>query len=119
MQAHYTEPLSRAKVARVAGLTPTYFSVLFKRHQGATFEHSLRDLRVRRAQQLLGTGELSVTRVAELSGFGSLQYFSRVFRNAVGASARVFRSRALAIATEVKTKTRRVARKNRIEQKFK
>ncbi|HEV8247167.1 MAG TPA: AraC family transcriptional regulator [Polyangiaceae bacterium] len=104
MRAHYIEPITRAKVARVAGLTPSYFSVLFKRHEGKTFESSLRDLRVRRAQQLLGGGELNVTRVAELSGFHSLQYFSRVFRQALGTTARSYRQQALTAARRTEQK---------------
>jgi AraC-like DNA-binding protein len=94
IRAHYAEPITRDQAARLAGFTPTYFSVLFKRHAGKSFEHYLRDLRLSRAKQLLSQAEPNVTRVAELSGFRSIHYFSRVFRAHVGMRPLAFRRRA-------------------------
>lgn len=41
----------------------------------------VRDMRVKRAVQLLDSGEYTVSEVAYMSGFSSPQYFSRVFKN--------------------------------------
>ena len=83
---HYTESLSAEQVARVAGFTRTYFSKLFKEREQMTFEHYLRALRVERAKHLLTSTDLSVGRLARLSGFSSSEYFARVFRRVVGVS---------------------------------
>jgi AraC-like DNA-binding protein len=88
---HYAERLSRAKVAKVAGFAPRYFSRLFKRRERVTFEHYLRSLRLERAAQLLLATELDAARVAELSGFTSAQYFSRAFRTATGFTPVAYR----------------------------
>jgi AraC-like DNA-binding protein len=82
MQQHYAEPLRAGTVARVAGLSPKYFSRLFRKREGATFETALLRLRLERAKSLLDDSDLSIERVARLSGFGSSQYFCRVFRRA-------------------------------------
>jgi AraC-like DNA-binding protein len=88
---HLGEPLRLKEVARVAGFSPTYFSEVFKKRQGVPFEQHVRGLRLERAKQLLAAGRLPVTRVAELSGFRSLQYFARVFRAALHVTPSEYR----------------------------
>jgi len=88
---HYTEPLRVEQVADVAGLTQLEFSRLFRKQKRVTFEQYVVDLRLERAKQLLSSTELNATRVAELSGFNSSQYFSRVFRNKLGVTPLEFR----------------------------
>jgi transcriptional regulator GlxA family with amidase domain len=43
------EPLTLARVARVAGFAPDYFSRLFKRDEGMTFTSYVQEARVDRA----------------------------------------------------------------------
>jgi AraC-like DNA-binding protein len=94
IQQHYAEPLRSDGVARVAGFARTYFSRLFRKREKVTFEHYLRGLRLERAKQLLADTDLDMTRVAELAGFRSPQYFSRVFRKATRATPVQYRIRA-------------------------
>lgn len=91
---HYTEPLRVEQVAGMAGLAQSEFSRLFRKHKRATFEHYIIDLRLDRARQLLSSTELNATRVAELSGFNSSQYFSRIFRSKLGETPLEYRARA-------------------------
>jgi AraC-like DNA-binding protein len=88
---HYAEPLTLERVARVSGYATTYFSALFKKREGKTFERYVIDLRLRRAEQLLTGSDLSVTRVAGLSGFGTAQYLCRVFRKTHGRTPLSYR----------------------------
>jgi AraC-like DNA-binding protein len=81
---HYTEPLGVARVAKAAGFAPNYFSKLFKAREKMAFAAYVSGLRVERARQLLTGTKLDATRIAELCGFRSSQYFSRVFRRATG-----------------------------------
>ena len=90
---HYTEPLDVKKVARVAGFTPNYFSKLFSAREKMTFVDYVALRRVERAKKLLSGTGLDATRVAELSGFNSPQYFSRVFRRATGTTPLGYRNR--------------------------
>jgi AraC-like DNA-binding protein len=83
---HYAEPLNRDRVAKVAGFAAGYFSKLFKEREHATFEVYVLRLRIERAKQLLDGTDLEATRIAELAGFQSPEYFSRAFRKAVGTT---------------------------------
>jgi transcriptional regulator GlxA family with amidase domain len=94
IRSHYSEPLSSAAVAKLVGLTRTHFSKLFKIHEQKTFVEYVSDLRLARARQLLDDTELEVARIAELAGFRSAQYFSRVFRRAHGRTPLEQRARS-------------------------
>ena len=98
IRQRYSEPLSRAKVARVAGFAPRYFSALFKKREHTTFEQYLHGLRIERAKQLLEDSSVDAARVAELSGFRTPQYFSRVFRRATGTTPLEFRRKSPRVA---------------------
>jgi AraC-like DNA-binding protein len=91
VKAHYTEPLSSSQVAKIAGLGRTHFSKLFKQREKKTFTKYLSELRLARSMRLLRDTELAVTRVAELSGFRSAQYFSRAFHQRTGKTPGEFR----------------------------
>jgi AraC-like DNA-binding protein len=88
---HYTEPLRLESVARLAGFTPSHFSKLFIQREKMPFERYVRRLRLERAKQLLITTTLDSTRIAELAGFGSVFYFSRVFRALIGVTPLEYR----------------------------
>jgi two-component system response regulator YesN len=95
IERHYSEPLRLETVARIAGITPVYFSKLFKEREHVTFENYLRRLRIERAKQLLVNTGIGVSRVAEQSGFQSPQYFCRVFRSVTGQTPLAFRRQPL------------------------
>jgi AraC-like DNA-binding protein len=84
IEQHYTERIGLGQVARVAGFAPRYFSRLFRRREGTTFEDHVRRLRLERARQLLEGTDLTVERVAQLSGFALRPYFHRAFKRAFG-----------------------------------
>jgi AraC-like DNA-binding protein len=91
MHEHFAEPISLARVAAEGGFAPRYFSQLFKRRHGTTFEQYLRHLRVRNAQQLLAGTDLGIERVGRLSGFPVRSYFHRVFKELSGMTPVEFR----------------------------
>jgi AraC-like DNA-binding protein len=86
IREHCAEPLRAAKVARVAGYAPNYFSKLFRAKVGQTFAAHLSALRIDKARILLEKTKLSATRIAALSGFASSQHFSRAFARAIGTT---------------------------------
>jgi AraC-like DNA-binding protein len=94
LRRNYVAPLDFARVARIAGFAPGYFSTLFHEKQGVTVERYLSDLRLARARELLSTTELTVERVARLSGFSSGHYLARVFKRATRQTPLAFRKEA-------------------------
>jgi AraC-like DNA-binding protein len=89
---HYTEPLRLGQAARIAGITPDYFSKLFKERERVTFAQYVTRLRLERAKELLIHTGLGVGRIAEMSGFSAPEYLSRVFRRATGVAPLEYRN---------------------------
>ncbi|HEV8245086.1 MAG TPA: AraC family transcriptional regulator [Polyangiaceae bacterium] len=93
MRRHCAKALTLAGVARIAGYEPTYFSKLFHRKQGATFESYLLHLRVERARQLLSGTKLPLERVAVIAGFRSRAFFHRAFKRVTRETPAAYRDR--------------------------
>ena len=81
---HFQEPLTVGSLAREAGLSPQRFSAVFRRVCGKAPMNYVIDVRLDRASELLREGRLTVSQVAEYTGFSSVHYFSRVFRRRRG-----------------------------------
>lgn len=88
---HFREPITLDEVASQSGYSPNYFSKLFHESYGLRFVDFLGKLRLNYAKMLLLSTDLSVTRVAEKSGFGSPASFFRRFQQEYGISPSLFR----------------------------
>jgi len=80
------------EVAASVDRTEEHIARIFRKSRGKTVFEELKRLRVDRARYLLLCTDLSVTRIAEQTGFASLAHFSRVFREATGKGPRNLRA---------------------------
>jgi two-component system response regulator YesN len=100
--AYMEENLGRCptlqEVASVCFLSDSYFSEKFKQEVGVGFSRHLSQLRLRRAVKLIEGGELKCREIAEMLGFSSESYFSRVFRKACGCTPEEYRRKVLSQA---------------------
>jgi AraC-like DNA-binding protein len=92
LREHFTGKVSLVQAARVAGFAPTYFSELFHQKVGQTFADHVRQLRLERAKYLLSTTDLTLQRVAEVSGLTTRQYLIRAFKHWLGQTPHEYRS---------------------------
>ena len=65
-----------------------YLSYVFKEQSDINFADYLEQIRIKRAQELLKTGNNTVANVAELVGYNSVQVFRRAFKRVTGISPR-------------------------------
>lgn len=86
MREHIDEPLPGREIAGHIGLSLRQIERRFLRELGRSVHQEYLHLRMARAHQLLQQTELSVTEIAFASGFPSLEYFSRVYRQMFGCS---------------------------------
>ncbi len=63
---------------------------------GTTPSRYIRGIRLEMAKKLLSDTDLSVGKIADSTGFASLQYFSTAFRDETGMSPREYRNRLIA-----------------------
>ena len=87
----FSEDWTVEKMALKTNLSPSYFHTLYKRMFGVTPKKDLNDIRLQHAKSLLMHSNLSITEIAERSGFGSDFHFIRAFKNAFGSSPNQYR----------------------------
>jgi AraC family carnitine catabolism transcriptional activator len=84
MQAHVDDPLSCDTIAQQLGLSLRQLERRFKQQLRQTLHSEYMLVRVEKAHQYLQQTTLSVTEVSALTGFTSVEYFSKVYRRVFG-----------------------------------
>lgn len=92
------EPWTLSSMAAACRLKRTQFEMLTKEVTGDTPSRLLNRFRVRQAQLPLKNGSRTITEIAFNAGFGSSQYFSRIFKNLVGVTPSQYRRRGGSLA---------------------
>ena len=82
---------SRAACARVAGVGPTRLTALFIRATGLPPARFLSRMRLQRAQELLVTGDDTLSGIADRLGFHDAFHFSKRFKQHVGMAPAHYR----------------------------
>ena len=83
----YTKENINIKIlSEMCGISEAYFRRLFAKKYGVSPLKYINTLKFKRAKELLESGYYSISKVAELSGFHDVYYFSREFKKAVGVS---------------------------------
>lgn len=91
IRQNFRRDLALEEVAQKAGISPYYFSKLFKEEVGMNFTEYLTGLRIDMAKELLLNRELSIKQVCVDSGYANPNYFSRIFKKWTGITPTEFR----------------------------
>lgn len=86
MESRYQKPVTIRELAAAAGLEKSHFIRTFHKLYGKTPLQYLHELRLSAACCYLATTEMAVQEIAEASGFQSIHYFSRLFKQHYGIS---------------------------------
>ncbi len=88
---HAGESIGVKDVLRAMPMSRTLLMQKFKRHLGRTPLKYINSLRIERVKALLATTDLSVSAIAERSGFEHIEYLSVYFRRSTGLSPSDYR----------------------------
>lgn len=88
---YYNESITLADMARLAYMSPTYFSKKFKKVTGFGFNEYLNFVRVKIAINMLVQTNHSITEIAVYCGYQDSNYFGDVFRRIIGVSPSKYR----------------------------
>ena len=91
MSDHYSEHLELQQVAEVVGLSPSYFSTLFRQTVGTSFRDHLNWIRVEESKHLLLNGNDTLADIAVSVGFPDQSYYCKVFKKIVGITPGKYR----------------------------
>ena len=87
---HVEERLTLNEVAAVFGLSPNYLSALFKKSCNIGFSEYITQKKIAKAKALLLEENMKIYEVADMMGFESAFYFSKVFKKVEGISPREY-----------------------------
>lgn len=88
---YYNEPITLEQMAKIAYMSPTYFSKKFKRVTGFGFKEYLNNIRIKMATNMLMESQYSITEIASFCGYHDSNYFGDVFKKIIGVSPNKYR----------------------------
>jgi AraC-like DNA-binding protein/ligand-binding sensor protein len=89
---NYTRKISLKEISAVAGLSPPYFSTIFKEEMGENLSKYLNRLRVEKASRLLLETDMSLSEIAACCCFEDQSWFSKIFKAYTGISPGKYRN---------------------------
>ena len=92
---NYSGDISLSSIAEELHISRYYVSHLFAKRLNINFSDYINSLRIRKACELLKSGELSITEAAHAVGYNSLRTFDRCFAKIKGVTPREYRLKAL------------------------
>ena len=81
---HLDDELDLNKLAEVACLSPYHWHRIYHAMRGETIAATVRRLRLHRATAWLANSDMPIEEIAEKSGFGGVESFTRIFKAAYG-----------------------------------
>lgn len=90
IEESYGMKLQLDAIAEKFHMTPEYLGNLFAKETGITFSNYLRQVRMEKAKELLTGTDMKIYEVACAVGYPDQKYFSKVFKEYVGVSAKQF-----------------------------
>ncbi len=88
---HYADNISLQDVATVAMMSPNYFSTLFGKVEGCSYNGYLTKYRMNKAKDLLRNKSIRIADISEMVGYVDAKYFSQVFRKTIGITPSEYR----------------------------
>lgn len=96
IEKHFTRvDLDLNHVCEYVGLSPNYFSKLFKQEVGSSFSEYLTECRIRKAIELMQDPKEKIYEIASRIGYESQHYFCYVFKKVKGISPSEYRKKIL------------------------
>ena len=92
VEANLEQEIALAALADTAGMSPHYFSELFKQSLGLPPHQYVLRRRIERARELLRDSRITVFEAAVRTGFSDQSHFTRIFRRIVGITPTQYRA---------------------------
>lgn len=88
---HYKESITISELAEKYHFNHSYLTRVFKKQKGQSPLKLINELRINDAKKLLETTSLSIREISSMLGFTDQHYFSRIFRELTGQTAKEYR----------------------------
>ncbi len=86
IHTNYSNPLTNEEIGKKFGYHPNYLNKLFVTYTGVSLHKYVINHRIEKAQLYLNTTNLTITEIAEKTGWKSIAQFSKAFKKTTGIS---------------------------------
>lgn len=93
IRQHYNHNITLNEISKKFFINPYYFSQLFKKKTGMTYQNYLINYRIDRAKKLLEETDLRIYEVCKLVGYNDMNHFNQVFERNEGMKPSEYRQR--------------------------
>lgn len=90
-QNYSSNEISLNMVASHVGISPSYFSTIFRQETGSTFTEYLTEIRMEKAKELLRCTNKKTSEIAYDIGYKDAHYFSYIFKKTQGLTPKDYR----------------------------
>ncbi len=91
VQENYNKDLNMAVVSNYISMNYSMFSFAFKQYTGSNFVNYLKDIRIRKAKQLLAETDMRVIEISREVGYDNEKNFMKIFKSSCGVSPSEYR----------------------------
>ncbi|MBQ9324820.1 MAG: response regulator [Clostridia bacterium] len=91
IQEHFASNITLNEISERFYVNPYYFSQLFKKKTGTSYQKYLTELRMKRAEVLLRETDRKIYEICEQVGYTDVNYFSKLFERTTGKKPSAFR----------------------------
>ena len=95
IESRFDESITLPDIAKAAGMNHTTLTALMKEELGLTAIEYLMKYRITVAEKQLEFTSVPIKDIANMTGFKTVQHFSRVFKNHIGVTPAEFRKNAV------------------------
>jgi len=92
LNEHSDQEISLNRLAEIFNMNSSYISQFFKNNTGMNYHAYLTLLRINRAKELLSTTRMSITEIADVTGFADYRVFTKVFKRVEGMKPSEYRT---------------------------
>lgn len=92
IESNLDQEITLSALAETAGMSPHYFSVMFKQSTESSPHQYVLRRRIELARRLLNDRRVSVLEAAVRSGFSDQSHFTKIFRRIVGVTPAAYRA---------------------------
>lgn len=92
IEENYTDDIDRKSLAKAFNVSECYISRIFSNNLHMNLRNYLGLLRTEYAASLIRTSNYSLTEIGQMSGFGSIRTFNRIFKAAYGIAPNEYRT---------------------------
>lgn len=95
MDKKYNSKIRLEDMAKMAAMSPSYYSYIFKLIKGNNFIEHLNEVRIRNAVELLKSTDINISETCYSVGFNNLGHFNKVFKELIGLTPTAFRKASI------------------------